>query len=273
MSRRPAACALVSCKLAAHTRVGRTVGRIDRPPQRGVDHEHTPVSIPVFMNTKFAKSNFHWSTWAGGDSPRAPKQHTPTPIDGAFGHSCRYNVAKKTSPQILPKAAIFLVSCVHEQNSDFAFCTAQDDGGRETVRPGQNALNADWQYKGGAGSQCKVQGAPPSQTQTCGLWPQHGPPPMTYEPRDAERPPRLVMTRAPRAPSRAPRAPPRPRPAALCMRVDESPSSFAAFTGGCTWLMTSRWRARRCSSFSMARCELATPPGFGECAGPCVVVV
>ena len=48
-----------SCQLAAHTRVGRSVGREDRPPQWGVVHEHTPVSIPVFMNTKIANSNFH----------------------------------------------------------------------------------------------------------------------------------------------------------------------------------------------------------------------
>ena len=49
-----------SCQLAAHTRVGRSVGREDQPPQWGVVHgEHTPVSIPVFMNTKTANSNFH----------------------------------------------------------------------------------------------------------------------------------------------------------------------------------------------------------------------
>ena len=48
-----------SCQLAAHTRLGRSVGREDRPPQWGVVHEHTPVSIPVFMNTKIANSNFH----------------------------------------------------------------------------------------------------------------------------------------------------------------------------------------------------------------------
>ena len=48
-----------SCQLAAHIRVGRSVGREDRPPQWGVVHEHTPVSIPVFMNTKTANSNFH----------------------------------------------------------------------------------------------------------------------------------------------------------------------------------------------------------------------
>ena len=48
-----------SCQLAAHTRVGRSAGREDRPPQWGVVHEHTPVSIPVFMNTKTANSNFH----------------------------------------------------------------------------------------------------------------------------------------------------------------------------------------------------------------------
>ena len=35
-----------SCQLAAHTRLGRSVGREDRPPQWGVVHEHTPVSIP-----------------------------------------------------------------------------------------------------------------------------------------------------------------------------------------------------------------------------------
>ena len=48
-----------SCQLAAQPRVGRSVGREDRPPQWGVVHEHTPVSIPVFMNTKIANSNFH----------------------------------------------------------------------------------------------------------------------------------------------------------------------------------------------------------------------
>ena len=48
-----------SCQLAAHTRLGRSVGREDRPPQWGAVHEHTPVSIPVFMNTKIANSNFH----------------------------------------------------------------------------------------------------------------------------------------------------------------------------------------------------------------------
>ena len=48
-----------SCQLPTHTRVGRSVGREDRPPQWGVVHEHTPVSIPVFMNTKIANSNFH----------------------------------------------------------------------------------------------------------------------------------------------------------------------------------------------------------------------
>ena len=88
-SRRSACCRHVSwksCQLAAHTRVGRSVGREDRPPQWGVVHDHTPVSIPVIMNTKTAKSNFHRPTWAGGDRPRAPMHHTPTPIDGAFGH-------------------------------------------------------------------------------------------------------------------------------------------------------------------------------------------
>ena len=39
-----------SCQLAAHTRVGRSVAQEDRPPQWGVVHEHTPLSIPVFMN-------------------------------------------------------------------------------------------------------------------------------------------------------------------------------------------------------------------------------
>ena len=48
-----------SCQLAAHTQVGLSVGREDRPPQWGVVHEHTPVSIPVFMNTKITNSNFH----------------------------------------------------------------------------------------------------------------------------------------------------------------------------------------------------------------------
>ena len=34
------------------------VGVVGAPPL-GVVHEHTPVSIPVFMNTKIANSNFH----------------------------------------------------------------------------------------------------------------------------------------------------------------------------------------------------------------------
>ena len=48
-----------SCQLSAHIRLGRSVDREDRAPQWGVVHEHTPVSIPVFMNTKIANSNFH----------------------------------------------------------------------------------------------------------------------------------------------------------------------------------------------------------------------
>ena len=111
-----------SFQLAAHTRVGLSVGREDRPPQWGVVHEHTPVSIPVFMNTKTAKSNFHRPTWAGGDRPRAPKHHTPTLIDGAFGHPSLQRRHKK-------KSAIFAKNhhfpFVHEQNADFAFRTAQ----------------------------------------------------------------------------------------------------------------------------------------------------
>ena len=38
----------------------------------------------MFMNTKKTKSNFHRPTWAYGGSPPAPKQHTPTPVDGVF---------------------------------------------------------------------------------------------------------------------------------------------------------------------------------------------
>ena len=66
-----------SCQLAAHTRVGRSVGREDRPPQWGVVHEHTPVRIPVFMNTETenANSNFHLATVP----PQKQKQNPPMP--------------------------------------------------------------------------------------------------------------------------------------------------------------------------------------------------
>ena len=47
-------------------------------------HEHTRRPTPVFMNTFFFNSNFHRPTWACGGRPPAPKQHTPTPVDGAF---------------------------------------------------------------------------------------------------------------------------------------------------------------------------------------------
>ena len=100
-----------SFQLAAHTRLGRSVGREDRPPQWGVVHEHTPVSIPVFMNAKIANSNFHWPIWAGGDRPRAPKQHTPTPIDAAFDYpSLQRRTKEKESPQTVPKSPFFLCS-------------------------------------------------------------------------------------------------------------------------------------------------------------------
>ena len=38
----------------------------------------------VFMNTQKVNSNFHRPTWACRDRPSAPKQHTPTPVDGEF---------------------------------------------------------------------------------------------------------------------------------------------------------------------------------------------
>ena len=40
--------------------------------------------------------------------PRAPKQHTPTPIDGAFGHPSLQRRTKKNL-QVVPKNTIFLV--------------------------------------------------------------------------------------------------------------------------------------------------------------------
>ena len=70
--------------LSAHTLVVRSVGQEDGSPQWGVVHEHTRRPTPVFMNTFFFNSNFHRPTWACGGRPPAPKQHTPTPVDGAF---------------------------------------------------------------------------------------------------------------------------------------------------------------------------------------------
>ena len=99
-----------SCQqLAAHTRLGRSVGREDRLPQWGVVHEHTPVSIPVFMNTK--KYEFEVSLTGLGRG----RQATRTKATHANSHrwgirpSLATALHKKESPQMVPKITIFLV--------------------------------------------------------------------------------------------------------------------------------------------------------------------
>ena len=63
---------------AAHTRLGRSVGREDRPPQWGVVHEHTPVSIPVFLIHEHKNCEFEFSLTdlgRGGQATRTLATH------------------------------------------------------------------------------------------------------------------------------------------------------------------------------------------------------
>ena len=56
---------------------------------------------------------------------RAPKQHTPTPIDGAFGYPSLQRRKNKKSPRIVPKTTIFLVFMNKTQISLFALPEAE----------------------------------------------------------------------------------------------------------------------------------------------------
>ena len=107
-----------SCQLAAHTRVGRSVGRIDRPPQWGVVHEHTPVSIPVFMNTKIRIRIF---TDRPGQEETDHAHLSNARQLPSTGRSVipRYSAATKKKSPICAKNYHF--PCVHEQNADFCF--------------------------------------------------------------------------------------------------------------------------------------------------------
>ena len=48
--------------------------------------------------------------WAGGDRQRAPKQHTPTPIDGAFGYPSLLRRKYKKARKLCQKSPFFLCS-------------------------------------------------------------------------------------------------------------------------------------------------------------------
>ena len=73
-----------------------------------VAHEHTPVSIPVFMNTKLRIRIFTERPGQGetGHAHLSNKRQLPL-----MGRSVipRYSAAQKKSPQIVPKITIFLV--------------------------------------------------------------------------------------------------------------------------------------------------------------------
>ena len=108
-----------SCQLAAHTRLGRSVGREDRPPQWGVVHEHTPVSIPVFMNKKL-RIRIFTDRPGQGETGHAHLSNTDQPPSMGRSVIPRYSAAQKKSPQIVPKITIFLVFMKKTQISLFA---------------------------------------------------------------------------------------------------------------------------------------------------------
>ena len=109
-----------SCQLAAHTRVGRSVGREDRPPQWGVVHEHTPVSIPVFMNTKTVNSNFTGRSGQGETGSAHLSNTRQLPSTGRSVIPC-YSAAKKTNPRILAENHNFCR--VHENKTQIPLCS------------------------------------------------------------------------------------------------------------------------------------------------------
>ena len=107
--------------LSAHTLVVRSVGQESGrriSPQWGVVHEHTRRPTPVFMNTKMFNSNFHRPTWACGGRPPAPKQHTPTFVDGAFDgrplqhRESRFGLLTPNSPFFMNKQRRLLCALV-----------------------------------------------------------------------------------------------------------------------------------------------------------------
>ena len=105
--------------LSEHALVVRSVAQEDGPPQSGVVHEHTRRPTPaVFMNTQKNNSNFHRPTWACGGRPPAPKQDTPTTVDGAFdGRPLQHRESRFWASN--PKCPL-----VHEQTTPAASRTA-----------------------------------------------------------------------------------------------------------------------------------------------------
>ena len=84
-------------------------------------HEHTPVSIPVFMNTKMRIRIF---TDRPGQEERDHAHLSNTRQLPSTGRSVipRYSTATQKKAPICAKNHHFPV--VHEQNADFAFRTA-----------------------------------------------------------------------------------------------------------------------------------------------------
>ena len=109
----------------------RSIGQEDGSSQWGVIHEHTRRPTPVFMNTQKINSNFHRPTWACGGRPPAPKQHTPTPVDGAFdGRPLQHHESQFWASN--PKFPF-----VHEQTTPAASRTASSGQGRRASSTAQ----------------------------------------------------------------------------------------------------------------------------------------
>ena len=86
------------------------------------------------------------------------KKHTPTPIDGAFGHPslqrfhtkkskiCAKNVHKNHHSPNLHHFLTYFPCCVHEQNGNFAFRTGRAPVGQGPSGPGwlATALGGFW---------------------------------------------------------------------------------------------------------------------------------
>ena len=63
---------------------------------------------PTELSVKYR--DFVWNWFLCGIVSPSGKQHTPTPIDGAFGHPSLHTAPQNKSPQIVPKITIFLCS-------------------------------------------------------------------------------------------------------------------------------------------------------------------